>query len=128
MLKSIDSTVKKETLYIAITVVILSAVMQMVCVLASLWSLSFLLGNILGATASVLNFFLMGLTVQTALEKNEDKERKDLIKRSQALRMVMLLCVALVGCLVPCFHPVAVLIPFLFPRVAVTLRGLQLKK
>ena len=60
--------------------------MQSVFLVAGIWDYKVLSGNILGYIAVVGNFFLMGLTVQKALTKDE-KEAKQLIKLSQILRL-----------------------------------------
>ncbi len=125
-MKKIDPTVKKETLYILIFSVIFSVLMQSVYLCIGKWDITVLYGNLLGVFGAVGNFFLMGLTVQKALGK-EQKEIKNMMKLSQMLRMLILFAVALVGYLVPVFNLVAVVIPFIFPRVAVTLRALLIK-
>ena len=126
-MKKVDSTVKKETLYIFLFTVIFSVLMQSVYLVIGRWNLTVLWGNLLGVAAATGNFFLMGLTVQNALGK-EEKDAKNLMKISQSLRMLMLFAVALVGYLVPFFNLVAVVIPFIFPRIAITLRALLIKK
>ena len=120
-MKKLDPTVLKETLYILTSTLILSLLMQSVFLLVGAWDYKVLLGNILGIVAAVGNFLLMGITVQSALRK-EQKEAKSLMKLSQTLRLLMLFVVALVGYLVPIFSTVAVVIPFLFPRLAITVR------
>ena len=67
----VDPVVKKETGTIAIGVCVLS--LMMLAVFAFLQKLDYtvLLGNLLGCFAAVPNFFLMGLTVQKAVEKEE---------------------------------------------------------
>ena len=125
-MKKIDPTVKKETLYILIFSVIFSVLMQSVYLCIGRWDITVLYGNLLGVFGAVGNFFLMGMTVQKALGK-EQKEIKNMMKLSQMLRMLLLFAVALVGYLVPAFNLVAVVIPFIFPRVAVTLRALLIK-
>ena len=122
-MKRIDKTVKKETLYIAAFVVIFSVLMQSVFLIIGKWDFEVLFGNVLGAAAAVGNFFLMGLTVQASLEK-EEKEAKNIIKLSQSARLFLLFGVALAGYLIPVFNIIAVVIPFLFPRIAVMLRPL----
>ena len=122
-MKKIDPTIKKETLYIAAFVIIFSVLMQSVFLIIGKWDVEVLFGNILGAVAAVGNFFLMGLTVQTSLEK-EEKEAKNIIKLSQSARLFLLFGVALAGYLIPVFNIIAVVIPFLFPRIAVMLRPL----
>ena len=120
-MRKLDPTVLKESLYILTVTLILSLLMQSVFLLVGAWDYKVLLGNILGIVAAVGNFLLMGITVQSALEK-EQKEAKSLMKLSQTLRLLLLFVVALVGYLVPIFSTVAVVIPFLFPRLAITVR------
>ncbi len=126
-MKPIDPTVKKETGYIAFVCILLSMLLQAVFLVLSKWTVAVLLGNLLGIAAAVGNFLLMGLTVQTALLK-EEADAKRLIKLSQSLRLLMMFAVALVGYLVPCFHAVAVVVPFLFPRFAIALRPILIKQ
>lgn len=118
-----DTTVKRETVYIGIAVAVLSALLQAVFLIIGKWDYTVLTGNLLSGFFAVLNFFLMGRTVQSAVLK-EEKEAKTAIKASQSLRLVMLFAVAAVGVLLPCFHTLAVLIPLLFPRIAIALHPL----
>lgn len=126
-MNKIDATVKKETLYIAVFTFIFSLLLQSVYLILGRWDYTVLLGNLLGGVAATANFFIMGLTVQKALGK-EEKDAKNLMKLSQSLRLFMLFAVALIGYLVPVFNMVAVVVPFLFPRIAVILRALFIKK
>ena len=95
--------------------------MEAVFLIIGKWSLPVLLGNLLGGCMAVLNFFLLGLTVQKAVTK-EEKEAKDAMKVSQSLRMLMLFATAALGALLPVFNIFATLIPLLFPRIAIALR------
>lgn len=117
----IDPAVKKETLYIAVWVLIFSALMQAVFLLVGHWDYTVLCGNVLGGGVAVLNFFLMGLGVQKAVTQDE-KAARNTVRLSQTGRLMMLLGFAIVGLVVPVFHTVAVLVPLLFPRVAIALR------
>ena len=126
-MKKIDSTVLLETRYIAAFVLILSVLMQSVFLISGFWDIKVLLGNILGFIAAVGNFLLMGITVQSAVLK-EEKDAKNLMKVSQSLRLLMMFLVALIGYLVPVFNTIAVILPFLFPRIAIALRPLFMKK
>lgn len=116
-----DQTVKKETIYIAAWELILSAAMQAVFLLVGRWDITVLLGNLLSAAAAVGNFFLMGLTVQQAVDK-EEKEAKSFMAMSQRLRTLMLFIAAVLGAALPCFNIVSALIPLLFPRIAAAFR------
>ena len=119
----IDPTVLKETCYIAFCVVIMSMAMEAVFLIIGKWDFSVLLGNLFGAFFAVLNFFLMGLTIQSAL-KREQKEASSFIKLSGTYRMLMMFLVAIGGLLIPVFNPVAVILPLFFPRIGALLRPL----
>ncbi len=123
----IDETVLKETKYIAAWIFIFSVLMQAVFLVISEWNYTVLLGNLLSAVFAVLNFFLMGLTVQKALDKDE-KEAKTLVKVSQLYRSLMILVVTVIGVALPCFNTVAVIVPVFFPRIAIAMRPLFDKK
>ena len=127
VMSKIDATVLKETKYIAVFVFLLSAIFQAVFLIISKWDLNVLFGNLLSASASVLNFFLMGLTVQKAVLKDE-KGAKATMKLSQTYRTLFLAVVLIIGLSVPCFNKIAVIIPLFFPRLAITARPFFDKK
>ena len=133
-MKKIDSVIWKETGFVALVSLILSVFMQSVFLIVShwvegAWNYTVILGNLLGYFFCVLNFFLMCLTIQKALEK-EQKDAANYIKLSQMLRTLMLFVVALVAYLINtklgCFNIIALVIPYFFPRIAVTIRSLVL--
>lgn len=126
-MKKIDSTVLKETANVALVTLIFSVLMQSVFLIAGKWNYTVLLGNLLGGAAAIGNFFLMGLTVQSALGLDA-KDAKSRMKLSQMLRTLLLFAVAVIGYAVPVFNLLTVVIPYVFPRIAVALRALSLKK
>lgn len=126
-MKKVDSTIIKETVYILAFTLIFSVLMQAVFLIIGKWNYTILLGNLLGGFAAVGNFFLMGLSVQSALGKDE-KDAKSTMKVSQMLRTLLLFIVAVVGHVAPCFNLLAVVIPYIFPRIAIALRPLFEKK
>lgn len=117
----IDKTVIRETIYIAVFTLILSMLMQSIFLIIGKWNYTILLGNLLGYVADVLNFFLMGLTVQKAVGLSED-DAKTRVKFSQMLRLFMLAAFALVAGISKHFSLIAFVIPLIFPRIAVTFR------
>ena len=119
----LDATVKRETLYVAFMTLILSVLMQAIFLIVGEWDYTVLLGKLFGGGVAVLNFLLMGLTVQTSLEL-EEKEARGRVKLSMTLRMLMLVLCAALGVLLPCFSVLATLIPLFFVRIAVALRPL----
>jgi hypothetical protein len=123
----LDPTVKKETLYISVWVLIFSLITQAVFLVAGIWAYTVLLGNILSAVTAICNVLLMGITVQNAVLKDE-KEARNLVKTSQRLRTFGLLAVAVIAlCLPKVFNIWTVLIPLLFPRIAIAVRPLFIK-
>lgn len=117
----IDKTVKKETVYIMSFVIIFSMLMESVYLIVRHWDYTVLLGNLLGIAAAVLNFLLMGITVQKAVLLDEDAA-KTKVKLSQSLRMLMLIAFAAVACIFKCFNIVPFAITLLFPRIAIMFR------
>lgn len=126
MLKKVDPTVLKETRFIALIVLILSALMQAVFLILGKWDYTVLLGNMYGAALAVGNFFLMGLTVQKCLTLEPDEAKKKM-KLSQQGRLMGLLVFCMIGAALGCFNTVALLVPQFFPRIGVTIRGLSMK-
>jgi len=124
IMKKINPTVKKETVYIAIVSTILSMLLQAVFLIIGKWHFTILLGNIYGLFITVGNFLLLGLTVQSSVEKSPDDAKKP-IKLSQSLRLLMMFVFAAIGYLIfrkNILAILAVIIPYLFPRIAIILR------
>ncbi|MBO5356843.1 MAG: hypothetical protein J6A95_03660 [Clostridia bacterium] len=127
-INKIDKTVLKETAFIAIWMLIFSGIMQAVFLIIQKWDYTVLLGNLLSGVMGVLNFLLLGLTVQKAVNSGDEKYAKTLMKSSQAIRLVMIFGVAILGATVPCFDLWATLIPLLFPRIAIVIRQILLNR
>ena len=126
-MRKVDPTVIKETLYIAVGTLILSVIMQAVFVIIRQWDYTVLLGNLMSWAAGVLNFFLMGLTVQKSVGQ-EPKQAATTMRLSQMGRLLFMFVIAMLGALLPCFNIWATLIPILFPRIIIFIRGLLIKK
>lgn len=123
----VDKTIYDETKYIALVTGALSIIMQVVFLLANLWDYTVLLGNLLSALAVIANFFFMGLTVQKAVEVDEDRAKK-IVQSSMAVRTAVVFLVIVIGVALPVFNTFATIIPVFFPRIAVSLRPLFKKK
>ena len=151
----VQPVVKTETQKMALGVGILTVLMIAVFLILKKFDYTVLLGALLGSAAVIGNFFLMAMTVQQATdgmpvlppreetEKNdgdEDKSKKEeplseearqagkRVQLSYVLRMLGLLGVAALGVWLPIFHPVATLIPMLFPRIVIFINSLFEKK
>ncbi len=115
------SVVIRESMYIAVWVILLSCLMEAIFLIIGAWDYRVLLGNLLSAAAAILNFYLMGISVEKAVLK-EEKDASNFMRLSQTLRMMMLFAVVAVGLLLPYFNIVSLLIPLFFPRIAIVFR------
>ena len=148
----IQPAVKKETLRIAIGTLILSVLMIAVFLMTGFFDVGVLWGTLLGSGVTILNFFLLGLSVQRASERMKDvhfpsyeeadAELKDgeeeppvpespeltQAKRGMQLaytgRMMLVVATGIVALAVPGINPVAALVPFLFPRIIIFIYGI----
>ena len=127
-MKKIDPVVKKETTYVVLWTLILSALLHCVFFIIGKWDWRVSTGNLLGSAAAILNFYLMCLGIVAAVNKEEEKDAKTVIRMSQSLRMLMLLLIAVLGVALPYFNKWSVLISLFFPRIAVMFRAAFLKK
>lgn len=115
-------SVKKETGHIALGVLAGDAVMFVVFALLSRFDYTVVLGALLGSAATIGNFFMMAVNLQKAME---DPDRaKMLVRKSYSQRMLGMVAVMIIGFVAPCFHVVAVVIPFLLPGI--TIKVMQL--
>jgi len=126
-LKQIDPAIKKETVYIALVVLILSALMESVYLIIGRWDLSVLFGNLLGASAGILNFFFMGLGLQNALGK-DSKQAKTTVSFSHTMRYLMMAAVIVIAFLVEPIGLIPAIISLVFPTVGIFMRTFMIKK
>ena len=103
IMKKLDKTVVRETLYIACFVLMLSVIMQLVFVLFGRWDYTVLLGNLLSGGIAIINYLLIGVMVQNAIGK-EEKEIKNSVRISHMLRMLMIAAGLILGVVLPCFN------------------------
>lgn len=120
----IDGTVKKETAYVAAAEAILIAIMLAVYLIISKFTLNVLFAALISGAVAVLNFFLMGLTVQKAVTVDDDSDRRKLIRASQLVRLLVMGVVVIVCAVFPKFDIFALFIPLFFPRLFAQARGI----
>ena len=120
-MKKIDDAVLKETKYIALWTLIFSVLMQAVFLIIGKWDYTVLLGNLLSAVTCILNFFLMGLSIQKALTMDE-KDAKNHMKTSSTVRRLGVVVITVIGVVLPVCNIWAVIIPLIFPSIAIRTR------
>ena len=126
-MSKIDPAIKKETQYIAVTTLILSALMEAVYLIIGQWNITVLFGNLLGAAMGILNFFLLGLGLQSALKK-EEKDAKTTVAFSHTMRFLLMGGVIVLAVLLDCFAVIPAVLGLFFPGVGVYLKTFILKK
>ncbi len=119
-MKKPGEAIIKATKSVGVWVCILSVLMQAIFLLVGAWNYKVLCANILTGFFSVFNFFLMGIYVEKATQK-EEKDAKMTVKASQSLRTLMLF--AAVGISVSLFDVWASIIPLFFPTVSILLQS-----
>ena len=110
-------TVRKETIRVALGVLIGDVVMLAIFFALRKLDLTVIFGALLGTAAAVGNFFAMGLAVQKAL--NDPDNAKRIVQRSYTLRMIAVAAILIVGFVLPYFHRIALVIPFLLPSLTI---------
>ncbi len=126
-MKNIDPTIKRETAYIALATLILSAFTEAVFLVIGKWDLPVLFGNLLGAGVGILNFLLMGLGLQKALDKDE-KGAKATVSFSHTMRFFLMAVVLVIAVLSGWFNLLTTVLGLFFPSVGVYMRSFAMKK
>ncbi len=83
-----------------------------------------ILGGIGGGAVAILNFFLMGLTVQKVAACEEESAAHARFKASYSQRMLLQMLWAVAAIAAPCFQFAAGLVPLLFPSAGIKLNVL----
>jgi len=120
----VQETVKKETMHIAVGTLLLTAVMLLVFFVLGRLDQPVVLGALLGGGFAILNFFVLGLSVQKSVASGNVTRGKLMMTLSYSLRMLAMMGVVVLGLALPYFSWVTVVLPQLFPRL--TIAGMQL--
>ncbi len=114
----------RETLYILIGVLALTALMFGVYAILGRFDLSVLLGGIVGSLLAIGNFFFMAVSATVAADKAQAQDVKAgtaLMGLSYPLRFLILAGVLLLCGISGVFDPIALVLPLAFVRPALTL-------
>lgn len=115
----VQEATRRETGHIALGVLAFSAVMHLVFLALGRWSLGVLWGNLMGGGFAVLNFFLLGLTVQTIAGEKDEKRAKLKLQGSYTLRMLLTLGIIVLAIKLPFVTWPAAVVPLFFPRLTI---------
>lgn len=127
----IQPAVKKETKNVAVYTVIGLVLMWAVflglhCLLPDKvpFNYTVVLGGAAGGAVAVLNFFLMGLTVQKVASSTDEASARMKMKASYSQRMLIQMLWVVAAIVAPCFHYAAGIIPLLFPGAGIKIAGI----
>ncbi len=123
----LDPVVRRETVFMAVSVFICSVLLQAGFFLFGKWDYTVLLGGIVGWGMSVGNFFLMSLNVQRAVECGDENQAKMKINASYTWRMTAMLGIMIVTFILDAIHWLPVVAAVFYPRIVITVRQLWQK-
>ena len=127
----IQPAVKKETKNIAlycltgfIIMLIVFGILHVVIPQKVPFDYKVILGGLGGCIVTVLNFFLMGLAVQKVAALEDEEQARAVMKASYSRRTMFQVLWIIAAVVIPCFNPVAGLVPLLFPGIGIKLMGI----
>lgn len=130
-MKKPDGTVLAQTARVAAGVAALVALMLAVYAVIGRLSVPVALGGVYSGVLGILNFFVMGLMVQSVTERMAEKERteqeiadlslqmQNRMRLSYNMRMIALFGLLVLGIAVFKFDPLATIIPSVFPSIVI---------
>jgi glucose uptake protein GlcU len=86
-----------------------------------------LLGNLTGGIVGILNFFLMGLGLQSALDKDE-KGAKATVSFSHSMRFLLMAGIIVLAIFVEWFQIIPTVLALFFPSIGVYLKTFIINK
>ena len=127
----VDQALRRETARLAIGVFVMVGAMLVAFALLGRMSRGVALGGVYTGILTIVNFFVMGLTVQLVTDRAAERERtdeelqalttemKNRMKLSYNLRMIALFALLVVGIVVFKFDPLATILPVVFPTIVI---------
>ena len=123
---TLSPAIKKETRRVAVCTAIGVLVMLVVFLILHRvypekvpFDYTVILAGLCGGAVAVLNFFLMGLTVQKVVDTQDDDLAKSRMRASYTQRMLMQVIWCVIAIMAPCFQFVAGIVPLLFPSLGI---------
>ena len=122
----LQPAVKKETQKVVIYTVVGVILMWIVLFLLRptmpdkiVFDYTTILAGIIGGGVAILNFFLMGISVQNIAATEDQDLAKKKMKTSYSQRMALQLIWVVIAIAAPCFYFVAGILPLLFPSLGI---------
>lgn len=123
-----DPVIKKEASYIAVGTVVISAIVQLVWSLFFTYDLSVFLGGLLGGAFAIVNFVLMGITVQKAASEDDQVFAKRRLQSSYSIRQSVTILVVVLTVILPQIDWKMTVASLFFPRLTILVMPLFRKE
>ena len=123
-----SDVVKKEAGYIAAGTVLLSALVQIVWAVFFDYDLSVFIGGLWGGAVAILNFILMGITVQKVASEPDQLSAKRRMQASYQFRMMLTIFATVLAIIVPGVNWIMAAISLFFPILVMPLFRADLRK
>ena len=130
-MKKPDKAVRTQTAHVALGVIALVGLMLVVYAILGRLKAPVILGAVYAGALGVLNFFVMGLMVQSIADRMAEKQRSEQeiaeltqqmsnrMKLSYNMRMIALFALLVLGIAVFKFDPLATILAAIFPSIVI---------
>ncbi|MCD7955412.1 MAG: ATP synthase subunit I [Lachnospiraceae bacterium] len=127
----VQPAVKKETRRVAIMTTVGIVIMWIVFAVLHVavpesvpFDYTVFLGGFVGGLIAVLNFFLMGLMVQSAASAADEDAARTKVRASYSQRLLLQMLWVIAAIVAPCFQLVAGIVPLFLPSFGIKLTGI----
>ena len=120
----LNNAIRRELVFVAAGLAVGDALICAVFALLHKFDYTVPLGAVWGSAFAFLNVYLLALRVQKVAD-SEDADKKiaqNRLRSSYFGRMMLMVFAIVVGVIVPWFHYISALIPFLIPQPVMMLR------
>lgn len=121
---NLNNAIRRELVFVAAGLAVGDALICAVFALLHKFDYTVPLGAVWGSAFAFLNVYLLALRVQKVAD-SEDADKKiaqNRLRSSYFGRMMLMVFAIVVGVIVPWFHYISALIPFLIPQPVMMLR------
>ncbi len=118
-MSKIAPAVKKETTHIALGTSIGVVIMLIVFAVLHRFNAGVLVSALIGGALAVINFFMLGITVQKISDGQSEERGRKWMQFSYNMRMLVMVVWLIIAITVPFLNWVAAAVPMLMPRLTI---------
>ena len=115
----LDAGLKREVVRMCVGVAVLSSIMLAGFAVFGRFDMPVLYGAVLGTAVTLLNYFLLALSVSHVVNKHDEKNAKLFMNISYLLRIILIAIAVATAIKFPFFNAIAVILPFIFERIVI---------